>query len=64
MAQLTCMQIVRVLKFSMCNVVDCDTKFSTVPLLRKGGSFQKASASPLFLEDENFFQKSASILMK
>ena len=28
-------------KFSihMCNVVDCDTKFSTVPLLRKGGSF-------------------------
>jgi hypothetical protein len=27
-----------------------------------GGSFKKASAPPLFLEDANFFQKSASMV--
>ena len=30
---------------------------STVPLLINGGSFSKASAQPLFLEDENIFSK-------
>jgi hypothetical protein len=33
-----------------------------VPLLLNGGSFSKASAPPLFLEDENFFQKSATLV--
>jgi hypothetical protein len=33
-----------------------------VPLLINGGSFSKASAPPLFLEDENIFQKSASMV--
>jgi hypothetical protein len=33
-----------------------------VPLLLNGGSFSKASAPPLFLEDENIFQKSASMV--
>ena len=28
-----------------------------------GGSFEKASAPPLFLEDENFFQKSARVVL-
>jgi hypothetical protein len=28
-----------------------------VPLHLNGGSFKKASAPPLFLEDENFFSK-------
>jgi hypothetical protein len=32
----------------------------TVPLLLNEGSFSKASAPPLFLEDENIFQKSAT----
>ena len=32
----------------------------TVPLLINEGSFSKASAPPLFLEDENIFQKSAT----
>jgi hypothetical protein len=36
--------------------------FSTVPLLLNEGSFLKASAPPLFLEDENFFQKSATLV--
>jgi hypothetical protein len=31
-----------------------------VGLLLNGGSFSKASAPPLFLEDENIFQKSAT----
>jgi hypothetical protein len=34
------------------------TKFSTI-----GGSFSKSSALPLFLEDENLFQKSASMVV-
>jgi hypothetical protein len=34
-----------------------------VPLLIIGGSFSKSSAPPLFLEDENFFQKSASMVV-
>jgi hypothetical protein len=34
----------------------------TVPLLTNGGSFSKASAPPLFLEDENIFQKSAFVV--
>jgi hypothetical protein len=32
-------------------------KLTTVPLLLNGGSFSKALAPPLFLEDENFFSK-------
>ena len=36
--------------------------YRTVPLLLNGGSFSKASAPPLFLEDENIFQKSASVV--
>ena len=39
-----------------------DTVVCTVGLLLNGGSFSKASAPPLFLEDENIFQKSASWL--
>ena len=34
----------------------------TVPLLLNGGSFSKASAPPLFFGDENFFQKSATLV--
>jgi hypothetical protein len=33
-----------------------------VPLLINEGSFSKASAPPLFLENENIFQKSASVV--
>jgi hypothetical protein len=33
-----------------------------VPLLINGGSFSKASEPPLFLEDENIFQKSARVV--
>jgi hypothetical protein len=35
---------------------------STLPLLLNGGSFSKASAPPLFLEDENIFQQSAFVV--
>jgi hypothetical protein len=35
----------------------------TVPLLINGGSFSKASEPPLFLEEENIFQKSASVVL-
>ena len=34
----------------------------TVPLLLNGGSFSKSSAPPVFLEDENHFQKSARVV--
>jgi hypothetical protein len=33
-----------------------------VPLRLNGGVFLKASAPPLFLEDENFFQKLARVV--
>ena len=36
--------------------------YGTVPLLINGGSFSKASAPPLFLEDENLFQKSTRVV--
>ena len=35
-----------------------------MPLLLNGGSFKKASAPPLFLEDENIFQKSAPLVLR
>ena len=34
-----------------------------MPLLLNGGSFSNASAPPFFLEDENIFQKSASMVV-
>jgi hypothetical protein len=34
-----------------------------VPLLTIGGSFSKSSAPPFFLEDENIFQKPASMVV-
>ena len=36
---------------------DTTKRDTTVPLLLNGGSFSKASAPPLFLEDDNIFQK-------
>jgi hypothetical protein len=36
----------------------------TVPLPINEGPFSKASAPPLFLEDENTFQKSARMVQK
>ena len=36
---------------------------STVSLIINEGSFSKASAPPLFLEDENIFQKSVSMVV-
>jgi hypothetical protein len=36
--------------------------YTTVGLLLNGGSFSKASAPPFFLEDENIFQKSATMV--
>ena len=39
------------------------TQLATVPLLLNGGSFSKASVPPVFLEDENIFQKSATMVV-
>jgi hypothetical protein len=52
-------------KHTDCHKRSAQTNFhcSTVPLLLNDGSFSKASAPPLFLEDENIFQKSATVVL-